>query len=85
MKYILMALLMGLCLLLGGCREGSAPQPTQAPGEQSSRIDQEEVAVAIVTYRYPGAYPGTYGCTVPYSRSYGYACSYAGRAFGRPL
>ena len=36
-------------------------------------------------YRYPGAYPGTYGCTVPYSRSYGYACSYAGRAFGRPL
>ena len=50
MKYILMALLMGLCLLLGGCREGSAPQPTQVPGEQSSRIDQEEVAVAIVTF-----------------------------------
>ena len=50
MKYILMVLLMGLCLLLGGCREGSAPQPTQVPGEQSSRIDQEEVALAIVTF-----------------------------------
>lgn len=50
MKYILMVLLMGLCLLLGGCREGSAPQPTQVPGEQSGRIDQEEVAVAIVTF-----------------------------------